>query len=70
MGEVLYKVEDLRKAYPELDIQVDGGIVCDNVEQAAKAGANIIVSGTGICQHSNPQVAIKYMKDVVDNYIN
>jgi ribulose-phosphate 3-epimerase len=68
MEDVLYKVEDLRKAYPLLDIQVDGGIVCENIDKVAKAGANVIVSGTGIFGHEDPKVAISYMRDVVDKY--
>jgi ribulose-phosphate 3-epimerase len=70
MDEVLYKVEDLRKGYPDLDIQVDGGIYCENVDKVAKAGANVVVSGTGIFGHEDQKVAIKTMRDVVESYIN
>ncbi len=30
------------------DIEVDGGIRIDNVEQALEAGANIVVSGSAV----------------------
>ncbi len=69
MEEVLPKVEMLRKAYQSIDIQVDGGIYCDNVEKVAKAGANVVVSGTGIFGHEDPQCAISYMRDVVQKYV-
>lgn len=65
---MMSKVRDLRENYPELWIQVDGGIKCDNVEAAAEAGANVIVSGTGIFEHPDPASAIKYMRDVVQKY--
>lgn len=32
----------------DLDIEVDGGIYLDNVDQALEAGANIIVAGTAV----------------------
>jgi ribulose-phosphate 3-epimerase len=68
MEDVLYKVEDIRKNYKDLDIQMDGGITCSNVDKCAKAGANVIVSGTGIFGHDDPSYAIKYMRDAVDSY--
>ena len=68
IDDVLYKVEDLRKNYKDLDIQMDGGIYCNNIDKVAKAGANVIVSGSGIFGHEDPTYAIKYMRDVVDSY--
>jgi ribulose-phosphate 3-epimerase len=47
---------------------MDGGIYCNNIDKVAKAGANVIVSGSGIFGHEDPTYAIKYMRDVVDSY--
>lgn len=48
----LSKISDLKKMILEtgkkIDIEVDGGIVASNVETVLKAGANVIVSGTGV----------------------
>lgn len=48
----LEKVTDLRRILGErgikLDIEVDGGITLDNVDQALIAGANIIVAGSAV----------------------
>ncbi len=49
------KIAHLRNHYPSLNIEVDGGIKLDTIEQAAKAGANIFVSGSGV--FSSPDYA-------------
>ena len=45
MGGMMSKVEALRKAYPTLDIEVDGGVGPKTIDACAAAGANMIVSG-------------------------
>lgn len=42
------KVKELRQRFPNLDIEVDGGLADDTIEVAAKAGANFIVCGSYI----------------------
>lgn len=66
---VALQVKELRKRYPSLNIQVDGGITVDNINEAAEAGANVIVSGTGIFGHPDPKAAIQIMKDAVNKYL-
>jgi ribulose-phosphate 3-epimerase len=50
--QALQKIRDLRAEADarglDLDIEVDGGIKIDNVELAVRAGANVLVSGSGI----------------------
>jgi ribulose-phosphate 3-epimerase len=49
---VLPKIERLRRRIDQrgldVDIEVDGGIKTDNVDRVVSAGANVIVSGSGI----------------------
>ena len=49
---VLHKIEKLRERIAarglDVDIEVDGGVKVDNVDRVAAAGANVIVSGSGI----------------------
>ncbi|WP_310605089.1 ribulose-phosphate 3-epimerase [Anaerosporobacter sp.] len=48
----LNKIEKLRQLINDrglnIDIEVDGGVNLDNVEEIVKAGANIIVAGTAV----------------------
>ena len=50
--ETLEKVKEVKKLVEhmerKIDIQVDGGIYHENVHQVLEAGANIIVSGSGV----------------------
>lgn len=65
MIEMMPKVESLRARFPTLDIQVDGGLTKETIFSAAKAGANVIVSGTSIFHAQDPADVIFTMKEVV-----
>ena len=60
------KIQELKKFRTtrklSFEIEVDGGIKVENIGQAAKAGANIFVSGSGIFKTSNYQKTISQMK--------
>uniref|UniRef100_A0A914W3K2 Ribulose-phosphate 3-epimerase n=1 Tax=Plectus sambesii TaxID=2011161 RepID=A0A914W3K2_9BILA len=69
MANMMEKVRTIRSAHPNLNIQVDGGIGTENVDQCAEAGANVIVSGTGIIRSKDPQETIKTLRDVVESWL-
>lgn len=48
MGEMMPKVKELRMKYPDMDIQVDGGLSPKTVDEATVAGANVIVAASAI----------------------
>jgi len=48
MANMMPKVEELRKKYPNLNIQVDGGIDPATIDIVAKAGANAVVAGSSL----------------------
>ena len=51
------------RAAVDLDIEVDGGIKVDNVAEVARAGANVIVSGSGIFEEPDYRRAIAEMRE-------
>ena len=55
--------EYLQQKNLEIDIEVDGGINTQNVEQIKSAGANIIVAGTAIINSENYEQTIKELKE-------
>lgn len=64
------KVRELRQKFPGLNIQVDGGITIDNISECAEAGANAIVSGTGIIKQSDHEAIISQMREKVQKAID
>ena len=56
---VLPKVAALRRAFPVINIIVDGGITLDNAGSVARAGANALVAGTTVFAGKEPpEVAV------------
>jgi len=62
MHDMLPKIEYLRKNYPMLDIQVDGGINADTAKLVVESGANVIVAGSYLFAQDD------YKKAVTDLY--
>ena len=64
---VVPKIRALRRMIDEsgaeVDIEVDGGIKVDNVADVAAAGANVIVSGSGIFKAGEYGPAIAAMRE-------
>jgi len=67
MAEMMPKVEALRKKYPDLQIEVDGGLSEKTIDQAAEAGANVIVAGSAVFGAKDPAEVIKKLREAVDN---
>ena len=61
--ECLDKVKILREKFPDLDIEVDGGIKPSNVKLAVDAGANVIVAGSAVFCADDPKNVIKQILD-------
>lgn len=51
---VLLRVEEIKKAYPGLEITVDGSINVETIERVHEAGATRLVSGSAILESDSP----------------
>ncbi len=62
----LQKVTELRRMIDEagldVEIEVDGGIKVDNVDEVTRAGANVLVSGAGIFSTPDYRATIAAMR--------
>lgn len=66
MKEQLPKVAELRKRYPNLNIEVDGGLGLGTIDQAAEAGANVIVAGSAVFGAKDPAEVISKLREAVE----
>lgn len=66
MASELPKVQALRARYPDLNIEVDGGLGPATIGQAADAGANVIVAGSAVFGAQDPSEVIALLRDTVD----
>lgn len=58
------KIAELRRLYPNVLIEVDGGIKSATIADAAKAGASIFVSGSGIFSKASYAEAIHELRSL------
>lgn len=63
------KVTILRELYPNMDIQVDGGVGPSNIHVCAEAGSNVIVAGSAIFGAKDSKQVISQIRAAVDQAI-
>lgn len=66
MASELPKVKALRDRYPDLNIEVDGGLSEETVDMAAEAGANVIVAGSAVFGAKDPAAVISRLREAVE----
>ncbi|KAI9751774.1 MAG: 3-oxo-5a-steroid 4- dehydrogenase [Chaenotheca gracillima] len=66
MASELPKVKALRERYPDLNIEVDGGLGLGTIDEAADAGANVIVAGSAVFGAKDPAEVIAKLKEAVE----
>ena len=68
--DVLPKIEQVRKTIEDrklpILVEVDGGVKSDNIDRVYRAGAEVIVSGSGIFKTPNYAETIRHMRKAVE----
>ncbi|KAI5061696.1 hypothetical protein GOP47_0024201 [Adiantum capillus-veneris] len=67
MPEMMAKVNILRKKFPWLHIEVDGGLGPSTIKEAAQAGANCIVAGSSVFGSQDPAGVISILRSKVQD---
>ena len=70
MQDMMPKVKKLRDQFKHLDIEVDGGVGPATIDACAKAGANMIVSGSAITSAAEPHEVIAQLKNSVNSALS
>jgi ribulose-phosphate 3-epimerase len=60
--EALDKAKELRRRYPDLDLEVDGGVNPKTAALAREAGINILVAGTAVFGAEDATQAIRVLR--------
>ncbi|MBN1169996.1 ribulose-phosphate 3-epimerase [Candidatus Micrarchaeota archaeon] len=65
MPEMEKKIERLRKLYPDMNIEVDGGINMETIVHAHKAGANYLAAASAIFKQEKIRENINALRGVI-----
>lgn len=66
MADMMPKVQEIRKRYPDLNIEVDGGLSTGTIGTAAEAGANVIVAGSAVFGAKDPKEVVSVLRETVE----
>jgi ribulose-phosphate 3-epimerase len=64
--EVLEKITALRKAGPETEIGIDGGIKENNIAEIARTGVNVIYIGSAVFLQPDPAASYRRLKQLAE----
>lgn len=63
--EVLEKIKSLRQNFPNVKIEIDGGVRIANIEELKKAGVDIFIVGSGILKSPDIKKTIEELKNEI-----
>jgi ribulose-phosphate 3-epimerase len=65
LPEVLDKIAAFRKAYPKMEIGIDGGVKEDNIVKIAQSGVDVICIGSALFRQPQPAEAFRRLSALV-----
>ncbi len=66
LPEVLDKIVSFRKAFPDMETGIDGGVKEDNVVRIAQSGVDFICIGSALFRQPQPAEAYRKLKKLVE----
>jgi ribulose-phosphate 3-epimerase len=67
--EVLDKIAAFRKAYPEMDTGIDGGVKENNIVEIARTGVDYICGGSAIYNQPDPAASYRRLAALAGNAV-
>jgi len=64
--KVLDKAKKLREKYPDMLIEIDGGVNKENIEQVFSSGVNVACIGSGILKAKDPEEEWEKLNEIKD----
>jgi ribulose-phosphate 3-epimerase len=68
--EVLDKIKEFRRLYPEMETGIDGGIKENNIAQIARSGVDVIYVGSAIFLQPDPAASYKRLTALAESAIS
>jgi len=65
LSEMVDKISEIREIFPNLDIEVDGGVTDKTIKIVEDAGANMFVSGSYILKSDDVEKAVNKLKRII-----
>jgi len=65
--KIVQRIQELHAKYPELTIEIDGGVSTDNIAELARAGATRFGVGSAIMKSEEPKRAYETLKMAAEN---
>jgi len=67
--EMENKMRILRESYPNLTIEIDGGVDAQTISSAMKAGANRFAAASAVFKNDEPDAALQGLLRIVNSYV-